>query len=49
VHGRKQLLADGTIPAAFKVTESTVTSKGVIIVELQFSQNYQIDGFSGLQ
>jgi len=28
----KQLFADGTIPAAFKVTESTVTSKGVIIV-----------------
>jgi hypothetical protein len=26
------LFADGTIPAAFKVTESTVTSKGVISV-----------------
>jgi predicted dinucleotide-binding enzyme len=25
------LFADGTIPAAFKVTESAVTSKGVII------------------
>ena len=28
----KRLFASGTIPAAFKVTESTVTSKGVIIV-----------------
>ena len=26
----KRLFAEGTIPAAFKVTESTVTSKGVI-------------------
>jgi hypothetical protein len=30
--GGKRLFAEGTIPAAFKVTESTVTSKGVIIV-----------------
>jgi dihydrofolate reductase len=29
----KRLFADGTIPAAFKVTETTVTSKGVIIVK----------------
>jgi dihydrofolate reductase len=28
----KRLFADGPIPAAFKVTESAVTSKGVIIV-----------------
>ena len=28
----KRLFADGTVPAAFKVTESTVTSQGVIIV-----------------
>ena len=28
----KRLFADGTIPAAFKVTESKVTSNGVIIV-----------------
>jgi dihydrofolate reductase len=28
----KKLFADGTIPAAFKVTESTVTPKGIIIV-----------------
>jgi dihydrofolate reductase len=34
----KKLFADGTIPAAFKVTESTVTPKGVIIV------NYERDG-----
>jgi hypothetical protein len=29
------LFVDGTIPAAFKVTESTVTSKGVIIVNYE--------------
>ena len=28
----KRLFADGTVPAAFKVTESTVTSQGVIII-----------------
>jgi len=31
----KRLFADGTIPAAFKVTESTVTSKGVIIINYE--------------
>jgi dihydrofolate reductase len=31
----KKLFADGTIPAAFQVTESTVTSKGVIIVNYE--------------
>lgn len=31
----KRLFADGTIPAAFKVTESTVTSTGVIIVNYE--------------
>jgi hypothetical protein len=31
----KRLFADGTIPAAFKVTESTVTSKSVIIVNYE--------------
>jgi dihydrofolate reductase len=31
----KRLFADGTIPAAFKVTESNVTSKGVIIVSYE--------------
>jgi dihydrofolate reductase len=30
--GGKKLFADGTIPAAFKVTESAVTPKGVIII-----------------
>jgi hypothetical protein len=33
----KRLFADGTIPPAFKVTESTVTSKGVIIVNYERS------------
>jgi len=31
----RRLFADGTIPAAFKVTESTVTPKGVIIVNYE--------------
>jgi dihydrofolate reductase len=30
--GGKRLFADGTIPVAFKVTESTVTSNGVVIM-----------------
>ncbi len=33
--GGKRLFADGTIPAAFKVTESKVTSNGVIIVNYE--------------
>jgi dihydrofolate reductase len=33
--GGKRLFADGTIPAAFKVTESIVTSKGVIVVNYE--------------
>ena len=33
--GGKRLFADGTITAAFKVTESKVTSKGVIIVNYE--------------
>ena len=33
--GGKRLFADGTIPAAFKVTESTVTPKGVIVVNYE--------------
>ena len=33
----KRLFADGTIPAAFSVTKSTVTSKGVIIVNYERS------------
>ena len=31
----KRLFADGAIPAAFKVTESTVTPKGVVIVNYE--------------
>ena len=31
----KRLFADGTIPAVFHVTESTVTSKGVILVNYE--------------
>jgi dihydrofolate reductase len=31
----KRLFAEGTIPSAFKVTESTVTAKGVIIVNYE--------------
>jgi dihydrofolate reductase len=31
----KRLFAGGTIPAAFKVTESTVTSTGVIVVNYE--------------
>jgi hypothetical protein len=33
--GEKRLFAEGTITAAFKVTESTVTSKGVVIVHYE--------------
>ena len=33
--GGKRLFADGTIPAAFKLTESLVTPKGVIMVNYQ--------------
>jgi dihydrofolate reductase len=33
--GGKRLFADGTIPAAFKVTESEVTTKGVIVVNYE--------------
>ena len=39
----KKLFADGTIPAAFKVTESSVTPKGVIII------NYERAGAVPLQ
>jgi dihydrofolate reductase len=33
--GGKRLFADGMIPAAFRVTESTVISKGVILVNYE--------------
>ena len=35
LRGGKRLFANGTIPAAFKVTESTVTSKGVILLKYE--------------
>ena len=35
--GEKRLFADGTIQATFQVTESTVTSKGVIMVNYERS------------
>jgi dihydrofolate reductase len=33
--GGKRLFADGTLPAAFTVTESQVTSKGVMVVNYE--------------
>jgi dihydrofolate reductase len=33
--GGKRLFADGTIPAAFKVSASTVGSNGVIVVNYE--------------
>jgi len=33
--GGKRLFADGTIPMAFKVTESNVTPNGVIVVNYE--------------
>ncbi len=33
--GGKRLFAEGTLPAAFKVTESTVTPSGVIVVNYE--------------
>ena len=35
--GGKRLFADGTIPAAFKVTDSLVTPQGVIIVNYEWA------------
>jgi len=35
VGGGKRLFADGTVPAASKVTESAVTSRGVIILKYE--------------
>ncbi len=40
----KRLFADGTIPAAFKVTESIVTPKGVIIVNYERAGAVPIGG-----
>ena len=39
--GGKRLFADGTIPTAFEVTESTVTSKGVAIVNYELQAQSQ--------
>jgi hypothetical protein len=40
--GDKRLFAEGTITAAFKVTESTVTSKGVINPERSWRRNWVV-------
>lgn len=39
----KRLFADGTIPAAFKVTESTVTSKGVFVVNYERAGTIKVE------
>jgi dihydrofolate reductase len=38
----KRLFAEGTMPAAFKVTESTVTPNGVIMVNYELAGSYKI-------
>ena len=40
----KRLFADGTIPAAFKVTESQVSPSGVIIVNYERAGEVKLDG-----
>jgi dihydrofolate reductase len=40
----KRLFADGTIPAAFKVTETTVGSNGVIVVNYERAGTVPIGG-----
>ncbi|MFN2153581.1 MAG: dihydrofolate reductase family protein, partial [Anaerolineales bacterium] len=40
----KRLFADGTIPAAFKVTESKVTPNGVIVVNYERAGTITIGG-----
>jgi dihydrofolate reductase len=39
----KRLFADGTIPAAFKVTESAVTPKGVILINYERAGSVQTE------
>ena len=39
----KRLFADGTIPAAFKVAESTVTPKGVILINYERAGSVQTE------
>lgn len=41
----KRLFADGAIPAAFKVTESQVTSKGVIVVNYERAGAITMESF----
>jgi hypothetical protein len=39
----KRLFADGTIPAAFKVTESQVSPSGVILVNYERAGEVKLD------
>jgi dihydrofolate reductase len=43
--GGKKMFADGTIPAAFKVTESKVSPKGVMIVNYERAGALTTGGF----
>ncbi|MBV9708436.1 MAG: dihydrofolate reductase family protein [Chloroflexi bacterium] len=45
--GGKRLFADGTMPAAFKVTESTVSPSGVIIVNYERAGTITTNTVSG--
>jgi dihydrofolate reductase len=45
--GGKRLFAEGTIPAAFKVTESTVSSTGVIFVHYKRAGAISTGSFGG--
>jgi len=40
----KRLFADGTIPAAFKVTEGQVSPSGVILVNYERTGEVKLDG-----
>jgi dihydrofolate reductase len=44
----KRLFAEGTIPAAFKVTESEATSKGVIVVNYERASAITTNGQRGI-
>jgi dihydrofolate reductase len=45
--GGKRLFAEGTIPAAFTVTESTVSSTGVIFVNYERAGAISTGSFGG--
>ena len=45
--GGKRLFADGTIPSAFKVTESKVTPNGVIVVNYKRTHNLPLRAVQG--